>query len=93
MVGSPVSEALLFVALADADKSSAAIADKLFLEVATYSVANIQQTYAADPSSLGLASWKECLLCNLIKPIQQLDDIKGQNATDSATIVGVMPPY
>lgn len=75
--------------LIDADNANPAIVKGLIDEVAKFGRATVRRIYGnwTEPN---LKSWKAALLDYSIQPMQQFDNTKGKNATDSALIIDAM---
>jgi len=80
---------LRLAVLIDADNAPRDCLEGIMEEVAIYGTPNIKRAYG-DWSSRNLASWKQELLDNSVKPVQQFAYTKGKNSTDSAMIIDAM---
>ena len=75
--------------LIDADNAQPKIIRALLSEIARYGTAFVKRAYG-DWTGTSLKGWKEELLENSIRPIQQFAYTKGKNATDSAMVIDAM---
>ena len=75
--------------LVDADNAQASLSKELFAEMSRYGTATIKRAYG-DWTTTNLTRWKEVLHPLAIQPIQQFNNTKGKNSTDSALIIDAM---
>ena len=80
---------LRLAVLIDADNAPRDCLEGIMEEVAIYGTPNIKRAYG-DWSTRNLSSWKQELLDNSVKPVQQFAYTKGKNSTDSAMIIDAM---
>ena len=75
--------------LIDADNTSAACAQDLLEEIATYGIASVKRIYG-DWTSPSLGGWRGILLKHALVPVQQFAYTKGKDATDMGLIIDAM---
>jgi uncharacterized protein (TIGR00288 family) len=75
--------------LIDADNISEKHVKEIFERVAVFGEISIRRIYG-DWTSDGMRSWKQSLQVFSIQPIQQFNNAKGKNSTDSALIIDAM---
>lgn len=75
--------------LIDADNVARGKIAPILAELTKYGVANIRRAYG-NWASEGLKNWKETLLENAVRPVQQFVYSAGKNATDIALAIDAM---
>lgn len=80
---------LRLAVLIDADNIPAFYVKEMFEEIAKYGTPTFKRIYA-DWTKPQVTHWKNALLENGIKPVQQYSYTTGKNATDSAMIIDAM---
>ncbi len=78
-----------FAVLIDGDNIPASYLKEMMEEITKYGNPTIKRIYG-DWTNPQLKSWKNRLLSNAIRPIQQYAYTSGKNATDSAMIIDAM---
>lgn len=79
----------LLAVLIDADNVSPSRIGAVLAELAQYGTASVKRVYG-DWTKPNLRSWKDAASEHVIQPIQQFDNTRGKNATDSALIIDAM---
>lgn len=75
--------------LIDADNAQASLIQEMLAEISRYGTATIKRAYG-DWTTPQLSGWKNVLHQQAIQPIQQFQNTKGKNSTDSALIIEAM---
>ena len=75
--------------LIDADNTSWQAAGLIMTEVSRFGTATARRAYG-DWTTNALTSWKTPMQTHAIVPVQQFQNTKGKNATDSAMIIDAM---
>ncbi|VUC32795.1 unnamed protein product [Clonostachys rosea] len=75
--------------LIDADNAQPKMASLLLAEIAKYGTAFVKRAYG-DWTTNNMNGWKEHLLQNSIRPIQQFAYTQGKNSTDAAMVIDAM---
>ncbi len=79
----------LLAVLVDADNVAPSRIEAVLAEIAQHGTASVKRVYG-DWTKPNLRSWKDAASEHVIQPIQQFDNTRGKNATDSALIIDAM---
>jgi len=75
--------------LIDADNAQASLVNEMLSEISRYGTATIKRAYG-DWTTPQLSGWKNVLHQQAIQPVQQFQNTKGKNSSDSALIIDAM---
>ncbi|MBN8708943.1 MAG: Maebl [Verrucomicrobia bacterium 61-8] len=75
--------------LIDADNAQASLVNEMLSEISRYGTATIKRAYG-DWTTPQLSGWKSVLHQQAIQPVQQFQNTKGKNSSDSALIIDAM---
>ena len=82
-------ESLLLAMLIDGDNAQHILLEQVLAEVAKHGLVTTRRIYG-DWTDRNMSGWKDSLHLLAVQPVQQFQNTKGKNATDSALIIDAM---